>query len=146
MGKIRSTLGESTRTVYTVPPHVEDALTNWARWAAPRHGLKRRENVLAKMCKSTDRWAGVSADLGAPPQHAVPPDADTAWRAEKVLCHPGFPAAARSLIQQHWLHRQNPVYTCRLLALPVQSYEYEVWSAATMFWNRYSAAMPRAVA
>lgn len=142
MGKIRSTLADAARVTYEVPAEADEVLTNWARWAAPRHGIRRRENILAKMAKA-DRWAGVSADLGAPPQFAVPPDADSAWAAEKVLCNPVFWPPARTLIQQHWLYRQTPVSTCRLLGFPVQNYDHELWRAACMFLNRYRAAAER---
>lgn len=144
MGRIRSTHRAEAADEYLVPPQADEVLSNWARWAAPRHGAKRQVNILAKMAKA-DRWAGVSADLGAPPVHAGMPDAQSAWVAEKVICSPAFWALGRELILQRWLYRASPVSTCRLLDVPPQIYDRQVWRAACAFWDRYAGAIEREV-
>lgn len=135
MGKIRSTTVPHVAT-HQVPAEADEVLQNWARWAAPRAGMRRQRNLLAKLAKP-DRWADVEDRHDAPPPFAGPPDADSAWRAEKVLCSPYFYPPARAILVQHYLYRQDPRRTARLLGIRHAEFEVELWRAACMFWNRY---------
>jgi hypothetical protein len=136
MGKIRSTNTPCAEPRYQVPTETEAVLVNWARWAAPRTGLRRQRNLLAKMAKP-DRWADAEDRHEAPPVFASPPDVDSAWRAEKVLCSPYFDPPSRALLVQHYLHRLDPRRTARLLGIHHADFELELWRAACIFMVRY---------
>lgn len=136
MGRIRSTTKADAAAVYDVPNEADDALHNWARWASPRHGVKRRLNASFSLVKP-DRWGDNTARETAPAAFAAAVDPEAAWAAEKVLCNPMFWPPARTMLTQHYLYRASERATCRLLGIHGSQYSHDLWRAACMFWNQY---------
>lgn len=134
MGRIRSTTGEGKRPGYLIEAEVQQALVNWGRWAAPRFGCTARANVLFVLLKNKEEG---HYDNPAPD---VPIDSEAAWRAEKVICNPGFVPRWRHLLQAHFAFQTDMRQTCRLLHLHRQEYDVELWKGAYGFWSRYKNA------
>jgi len=135
MGRIRSTLGEAKRPSYTVEAEVQAALDNWGRWSAPRFGYRGATSPMFRLFKAKQR-----GDDAAPVAIAVPVDPDAAWKAEKVICNPGFLPRARHLLTAHYVFEADMRSTCRALGLARREYDMELWSSSYFFWNRYKTA------
>jgi hypothetical protein len=139
MGKIRSTNQVEPPPAFEVPAEADALLTNWGRWAAPRHGCKRALNPNFRYVRP-DRWASADDHTSAPAVYSSPPDADQAWTVEKIVCNPNFWPPARLLLTEHYVLRRNPRSICAALCIPRTGYEHELWRAACMLWNAYEKA------
>lgn len=142
MGKIRSTNQAQESAAFEVPPEAEELLSNWGRWAAPRHGCKRSLNPNFRYVKP-DRWVTDEDRASAPAAYSSPPNAHTAWAVEKIVCNPSFWPPARLLLTEHYVLRRSPRSICSGLCIPRASYEHELWRAACMLWNAYQAHLQR---
>lgn len=134
MGRIR-TSREPRLSPYTVEAEVQEALDNWGRWSAPRYGYRGSTSPMFRLFRSRDRH-----EDSAPRAICVPVDPDAAWKAEKVICNPGFLPRARHLLTAHYVFEADMRNTCRALGLARREYDMELWSGSYFFWNRYKNA------
>jgi len=130
MGRIRSSGSEAVQqeAAYAIAPETDRVLSNWGQWAAVRVGVRRQAQGVFRM-------AGRGTRSG--PSTTTLINVDEAWRAEKVVCNPGFSPRFRSMLTAHYVTREPKASTCRLLGIHWAGYDYEVWKASVFFWNRF---------
>ncbi|WP_375592194.1 hypothetical protein [Chitiniphilus eburneus] len=103
-------------------------LENWAKWSRSMQG---RAGCTASLYMSPEERLQAGATCGLKSVNE-----EEAVRADAILAI--VPESMRVLIKRHHLLRDDPVWTCRRLRLPLVDYRHYVTRAETVFLDRWN--------
>ena len=124
-------------------PYTHERLVNWSRcvrWGGPIAARCASLEGRYRRAFDDDSLRNLEEEEARRQPPALPPDEHDGLLVERTVCHPSFPKRTHALLAAHYVYRDLPRITCRILVMAIRDYDYEVCRAIHIVRNCLDAA------